>query len=657
MADNDKPAVAAFAGGVIVLFAALAILPSFAPSLHAEGEPSRADTEIDRLVEQLGHDEYEMRQAAQKRLVDIGPPAEEAVRKALEHPDPEIRRRADIILKQIKWQLSGEYRERLGGEVAERWRNWETLEDEERMRLFVGCIWILGDDADALCFKVLRHEKSAVIIRRATRWFAESGRGEHIAELLKISEERRDDGILFAAASLALRCGRPDIAINALKKSEYVDVELGLLVAGLYEQKGAYEKAEELYRQLSDLEPRNIHFGLKLAEMSMHRGKKEKALETLLKMSRDNPSAEALLTVLNALNEYGFNDEAAKIADKAARKFGDYRFSLAMAGAAEKSNNGKGAIRYYFEALRYASRDFEIFLINASLAERLLAEFGPEKTLADLGEKAAKAEKDRDFRTMVYVNLLLAQIAANDGRVGEAKKACKIIRKMHAKAVALSFVDLPATLGEILERAGAWEEAAAVYQETLDAGEAKRNHILALGRCRFKMSDKDAAVGVWRLLVDEAGAKKPANYALLIDILLAHGMTEEAGKAAGDALQRYPKRLDLVGRRLKMLLDSGDTGGATLLITDTMLRYEPYERSAVARVILQGLPKSAELQELIEKVTEQKASAAVELMKRAEDLAAKGKKNEAAALCRKILAVSKEKDVRERARRIIGDAE
>ncbi|RKY23340.1 MAG: hypothetical protein DRP79_09370, partial [Planctomycetota bacterium] len=199
MTRNERLAAVVFAWAVTLSVAVPGMSPSLSPAF-AEGEPAGLDAEIAGLIEQLGHDEYGEREAAQERLLDSGAPAEDAVHKALQHPDPEIRRRAGIILKQIKWYLPPEQRARLGDARVEKLRKWESLGEKERMRLLVNCIWRLGDEADVLCFKVLRYEvprykEFGQILRRAARWFIENGREEHLQELFAIAQEKDNNDI------------------------------------------------------------------------------------------------------------------------------------------------------------------------------------------------------------------------------------------------------------------------------------------------------------------------------------------------------------------------------------------------------------------------------------------------------------------------------
>jgi hypothetical protein len=63
----------------------------------------RADpARITKLVGQLGSGDFEEREKASKGLDDIGAPALEALRKAAASEDPEVRRRAEDLVRKIE---------------------------------------------------------------------------------------------------------------------------------------------------------------------------------------------------------------------------------------------------------------------------------------------------------------------------------------------------------------------------------------------------------------------------------------------------------------------------------------------------------------------------------------------------------------------------
>ena len=67
---------------------------------------TRSDPEVSKrlasLVEQLGDSDFEKREKAQEELLSIGLPAKEAVLEATKHKDPEVKSRAEAIVKVLQ---------------------------------------------------------------------------------------------------------------------------------------------------------------------------------------------------------------------------------------------------------------------------------------------------------------------------------------------------------------------------------------------------------------------------------------------------------------------------------------------------------------------------------------------------------------------------
>src|SRR5262245_6531410 len=70
--------------------------------------PAKSPADIERLIKQLGSDDFNEREAASKALETVGDPALEALRKAAAgNPDAEIRHRAERAIHVIEgsWEL------------------------------------------------------------------------------------------------------------------------------------------------------------------------------------------------------------------------------------------------------------------------------------------------------------------------------------------------------------------------------------------------------------------------------------------------------------------------------------------------------------------------------------------------------------------------
>jgi hypothetical protein len=82
---------------LIILAACMAASPT-APTTA----PAASAHDINVLIAQLGHDDFSVREAAAKKLISIGKPALDAVKRAAENQDdPELRSRAKALAKRI----------------------------------------------------------------------------------------------------------------------------------------------------------------------------------------------------------------------------------------------------------------------------------------------------------------------------------------------------------------------------------------------------------------------------------------------------------------------------------------------------------------------------------------------------------------------------
>jgi len=87
-----------FLGGVVGI-----LLIAQAATLGADSGKKKEAEKIARLIEQLGNDDFEKREAASKELDSIGESAISALRKVVaSSPDAEIRRRAETIIGAIR---------------------------------------------------------------------------------------------------------------------------------------------------------------------------------------------------------------------------------------------------------------------------------------------------------------------------------------------------------------------------------------------------------------------------------------------------------------------------------------------------------------------------------------------------------------------------
>src|SRR5207247_4157676 len=85
-------------------FALVLLVLPFVPVVAVDAD----DKDIERLVKQLGSAKFKEREAATKRLKEIGEPALDALHQARARNDVEARRRAVAIVADIETKLYGE---------------------------------------------------------------------------------------------------------------------------------------------------------------------------------------------------------------------------------------------------------------------------------------------------------------------------------------------------------------------------------------------------------------------------------------------------------------------------------------------------------------------------------------------------------------------
>ena len=96
-------AAACFTWGALSLIPASPAAPTANPqSLPPPGSPAEVSNDVPTLIRQLGDGDFRTREAATRKLREIGKSAVPALREALASNDPEVCSRADSLLRQIE---------------------------------------------------------------------------------------------------------------------------------------------------------------------------------------------------------------------------------------------------------------------------------------------------------------------------------------------------------------------------------------------------------------------------------------------------------------------------------------------------------------------------------------------------------------------------
>jgi hypothetical protein len=141
-----------------VMLAVLAAVGAGVPAQERGKEQPRATRS---LIEQLGHRDFEQREAAEKRLLELGKAARAQLeRAAKDHEDAEVRWRAQRILRKLDRGETGERRLRRR-QPADRDRDRDRVRVDEVDRVFEEVLRRLERDLDIDIKNVRRHLERA----------------------------------------------------------------------------------------------------------------------------------------------------------------------------------------------------------------------------------------------------------------------------------------------------------------------------------------------------------------------------------------------------------------------------------------------------------------------------------------------------------------
>lgn len=203
--------------------------------------------EICQSIEQLGHAEYQKREAAIARLVEIGHASLPALKEAREHPDPEIRTLAAQAYVMVRWRIGPKLRHRIG-ELMDDFAEQSPARQEETAR----DLGILGRSAAVPTLtEILKSTKNERIRLAAVRSLLLAG----TAGLAALSELKIEvSGLQF-----------DDVAVLISLGNSYLKQGLRLTESDRHERaEKYYQKALEQYDKvlkIDDCQP-TAHYNI-----------------------------------------------------------------------------------------------------------------------------------------------------------------------------------------------------------------------------------------------------------------------------------------------------------------------------------------------------------------------------------------------------------
>jgi len=205
---------------------AIAACLALASPLHAAQKPSRQQADPAALIQRLADPKCSVRDHALEALVALCDAAVEPLKRALDHPDPEVRWRARAALRRIRWRVSAKLARRIG----------DLLDGFEQRPI---------GEREMVC-----------------RDLAMGGLSAAIPTLKRILVLDPSNAVRQAAARALVLLGDEGIAalLEAGVKTDRLNpytVAVRVQLGNSYLERSEYEKALEQYNKALKIEPKN----------------------------------------------------------------------------------------------------------------------------------------------------------------------------------------------------------------------------------------------------------------------------------------------------------------------------------------------------------------------------------------------------------------
>lgn len=442
-----KPQGVALRWWVIAAAACLAVCWPACPAGAEEGRPEATPDEIARLIAELGHDDYFVRERAQDDLRQIGLEAFDALAAAENHDDVEIAARAKYLVRllRVEWVADDD-----PPEVKAILANYEAADEKVRLEA-IRQLAMLAENkgVPALC-RLVRFEKSQVVSKRAALALIEQEPAEELDSSRRAQAIRRALGASSRAAA------------------EWLKVHLATRrdpAGGVGAWAGLAESEEKTLGQYPIQTRPEIVAALWRREVALLRklDRRDEALAAMLKIvALEQGTSETLLDLLRWL----VDQQAWNVVDEVAARFAD-RFErdalllYALADARRAQGNDELAHQTAQRAVKLnEANPFQRFTLVIELQRRRLGnwaelelrqviEKGPpghivtlvcQRNLAEMlhdrGDESAAAKLLEDAAQAMENNLKLDKEESNGPlKVGPVRARIRYFRACHAEAL------------------------------------------------------------------------------------------------------------------------------------------------------------------------------------------------------------------------------
>lgn len=392
----------------------------------AEKAPQKIDQRIAALIEQLGNQDYFVRERAQESLAQIGFEAFDALCQAENHPDVEVASRSQYLVRLIRidWIASND-----SPEVRTLLQKYESSDDKTRLAV-IGDLAKLPDNKGlAVLCRLVRFEKSQPLAKQAA---------------LRVLEQGPIDDSSWPAREKAILQGigeSPRAAAEWLRVSllAHKDPTAGLAAW----RKLAETEAKTLSEAPAQSRPELVMaLWRQLAGLAKKLDRREEATAAMLKVvSLEQGSTESLSELL----EWLVAQQAWTMIDELVEKFGDrfeqdplLLYTLAQTrltqgneeaakqiGARAEKLNAEDPVKHLQLAqvlqekglIRWALREYRVGIEIGPAGQRvaLVGLRYLSELLHDQGDELAAAQALEDASKAIDANVKAGNNAANGG--------------------------------------------------------------------------------------------------------------------------------------------------------------------------------------------------------------------------------------------------
>ena len=513
---------------VALLGAAMAAVAAAGPSDETADAADPVDRRIRRLIQQLGDDDYFIREQAQAELAKFSFAAFEAISAATRHKDLEIATRARHLLRsmRVEWITQDD-----PPEARELLKNYEVRTHADKL-IRMQALAELPDrkGIPALC-RLVCYEKSCILSKRAALLLID----RHPAPTELAALIRKDLGGNRRTAAIWLKSylrWTDDVESWMADWSEFVDAEHALLqrspsqteaeiVADLVRLQVEWLKQADLgdqavtaMRKLIDLETGDPTRLLTLLDWLTE----EEAWPMVDALAARFPAQfarDALLmyTLADAQLAQGKREQAEKSADLAlamhpGRNSRDHTIHRKTAGKLHQRRQFRWAEREFGHVLDQTSVDS---LIRLALAGRIEC-FVELKSWKPIGELAGRF--DNAFNKNAVLLYALARAQQETGKKQQADETAERALKFHGgKSSRELFAHV--RIAYHLQGHGWFAWAKREYRHVIGTGEPRGEPVVtaqsALAEMLHDQGDDLQAAKVLEQLVDAQGADTPNN--------------------------------------------------------------------------------------------------------------------------------------------------